>query len=142
MEDMTDYEFDASDFIQSDHEIHNPDEEQKVSMHQMLDNLADGASKVFIRQRPIRYIDIHEDYVSKEESEYRLLVIFFIFTFTFGIVASSLLIVCPFKCTNTKVIILEHKIETALGIASLMFQEALAIIKSFFFQVNQEYHIC
>ena len=104
-----DYEDDGSDFSEVEYHLDVPIRQQEASFEQKFDSWADALAQVFIRRRPKRYIDINEGFVSKEESEYRLLLLYLVCSCIICLITTSLLIVCPFYCNNQKIIYFKYE---------------------------------
>ena len=68
----------------------------------------DVITRTLIRQRPKRHIDNQDQsqFVSKEESEYRLLLLFLTFSLITCLATTGLLITCPFYFMNKDIITL------------------------------------
>ena len=108
------YENEGSDTSKSNHKLN------LSALSQKLNTVSDYAANIFIRRRPNRYIDINEGFVTKEESEYRLLLLYISFTVIMGLVATSIAIACPFYCINPKIIYWKQSSKEIKGIV-LMF---------------------
>ena len=104
-----DYEDDGSDFSEVDHHLDVPIRQPEASFEQKFDSWADALAQVFIRRRPKRYIDINEGFVSKEESEYRLLLLYLVCSCIICLITTSLMIVCPFYCNNQNIIYFKYE---------------------------------
>ena len=102
-----DYELDDNcSFLSDDY---SPEENAKLSSFaRKLSGWTDAFSRAFIRQWPKRHIDNQDQsqFVSREESEYRLLLLFISFSLISCIVTTGLLISCSFNCINKDTITL------------------------------------
>ena len=101
-----DYELDDNCSFLSD-ETNLGNEQSRKSIGRVLSVI----TKTFIRQRPKRHIDNQDasQFVTREESEYRLLILFMAWTLVLTLVTTGLLITCPFYCINPETIIWKHK---------------------------------
>ena len=102
-----DYELDDNcSFLSDDY---SREENAKLSSFaRKLSGWTDAFSRAFIRQWPKRHIDNQDQsqFVSREESEYRLLLLFISFSLISCIVTTGLLISCSFNCINKDTITL------------------------------------
>ena len=105
-----DYELDDNCSFLSD-ETNLGNEQSRQSIGRVLSGITEVITKTFIRQRPKRHIDNQDahQFVTREESEYRLLLLFFAWTLLVTLVTTGLLITCPFYCINPETIIWQHK---------------------------------
>ena len=131
---LVDYEDDDSDFSETE-TLENISEKQNekqtdTPLRKRLDAFADVTADLFIRKRAERFIDFDEGFVSREESEYRLLILFLSGSLIIGFVATSLLVVCPFYCVNPKIIVWEHNSHLLSGTyAYFMVKDFTKILK-------------
>ena len=124
LDSFVDYEDDGSDFSDDSHYLNVPKNKTGTPFGQRVNDASDALAQVFIRRRPKRYIDINEGFVSEEESEYRLILIYILCTIIIGLVATSVLIVCPFYCINPEIIFFNHSTNSTQGVnmnISIMF---------------------
>ena len=92
-----------------DAQNYSSEENAKLSSFaRKLSGWTDAFSRAFIRQWPKRHIDNQDQsqFVSREESEYRLLLLFISFSLISCIVTTGLLISCSFNCINKDTITL------------------------------------
>ena len=84
------------------------------TISRVMSAVADIANKIFIRPWPNRHIDSKDptQFVSREESEYRLLLLYIGCTIILSLTTTGLLITCPFYCINPEIIILYPKPES------------------------------
>ena len=113
LEDYIDYEVDDLDSIESENN-ETVEEGKTAKLSRALSAVADIAAKVFIRPRPIRYIDSNDQnqFVSKEDSEYRLLLIYIGWTLIVSLTTTALMITCPFYCINQDIVVLNPEPKT------------------------------
>ena len=102
-----DYELDDNcSFLSDDY---SREENAKLSSFaRKLSGWTDAFSRAFIRQWPKRHIDNQDQsqFVSREESEHRLLLLFLTFSLITCLTTTGLLIACPFYCINKDIITL------------------------------------
>ena len=109
LEKYVDYELDDNCSFLSDDQNYSFEENAKLSSFaRKLSGWTDAFSRAFIRQWPKRHIDNQDQsqFVSREESEYRLLLLFISFSLISCIVTTGLLISCSFNCINKDTITL------------------------------------
>ena len=109
LEKYVDYELDDNCSFLSDAQNYSSEENAKLSSFaRKLSGWTDAFSRAFIRQWPKRHIDNQDQsqFVSREESEYRLLLLFISFSLISCIVTTGLLISCSFNCINKDTITL------------------------------------
>ena len=121
LDSLIDFDDDGSDFSDDNHYLEVPRNKTGTPIGQRMNNVADIAARVFIRPWPNRHIDNNEELVSKEESEYRLLLIYIFLTIIIGLVATSIVIVCPFYCINPEYIFFNHSVNQTQGTTTLLF---------------------
>ena len=109
LEKYVDYELDDNCSFLSDAQNYSSEENAKLSSFaRKLSGWTDAFSRAFIRQWPKRHIDNQDQsqFVSREESEYRLLLLSISFSLISCIVTTGLLISCSFNCINKDTITL------------------------------------
>ena len=110
LEKYIDYELDDNCSFLSDDQSCPVEENAKpfLGFVRKLSGWTDVVTKTFIRQRPKRHIDNQDQsqFVSKEESEHRLLLLFLTFSLITCLITTGLLIACPFYCINKDIITL------------------------------------
>ena len=86
-----DYELDDNCSFLSD-ETNLGNEQSRQSIGRVLSGITEVITKTFIRQRPKRHIDNQDahQFVTREESEYRLLLLFFAWTLLVTLVTTGL----------------------------------------------------
>lgn len=122
LENYIDYDLDNCSFLSDDHLEYEEKAKSKKNFVRILSAWAEIIPKYLIRQRPKRHIDNpdHEQFISKEESEYRLLLIYIGFTLIMALTTTGLLITCPFYCINEDVLVLHHRRASALKIPHIL----------------------
>ena len=108
LNDYIDWSDEDIDFDLNDDNDHEP---KQKTISRVLSAVADIATKVFLRPWPNRHIDSKDpnQFVSREESEYRLLLVYISWTLLLSLAATGLLIACPFYCINQEIIVLYPK---------------------------------
>ena len=110
LEKYIDYELEDNCSFLSDDQTCSVDEEnaKPSSFARKLSGWTDVITKTLIRQRPKRHIDNQDQsqFVSREESEHRLLLLFLTFSLITCLITTGLLIACPFYCINKDIITL------------------------------------
>ena len=124
LNDYIDWSDEDIDFDLNDDNDHEP---KQKTISRVLSAVADIATKVFLRPWPNRHIDSKDpnQFVSREESEYRLLLVYISWTLLLSLAATGLLIACPFYCINQEIPKLH---QTILTVSRTSYSSVLTIL--------------